>query len=404
MTIDIISDNLLCSGCGSCLAACNKDAISMHKTQTMGLLYAKVDNNKCVNCGVCMKVCPSKRYYENEAQKLPDQIISGHVGRSLNDTIFRNAQSGGMVTAILVYLFENHLIEAAVTCQMEFGKPTPSVRSVIVTSAQELSKCQKSCYTQVDVVSALKYAKRFRHIAVVGLPCHIEGVSNLERLNLVKNISYKIGLICEQSYSDAYMNALIGNSESAQKDIWIEYKKKDFIHRGVYYSYQNAPVVISGRQEILKIEPKEKRVFFKDFFVVPKCRLCDDKLNRQADIVLGDPWGLKGHYDEKEGDSVIIVRTYKAEALLKEMSSQGLIKLAGVSIEEIKKGQRVEEREKNIKECDFVDVKNEWQQFEAMSRCKIVTFAQKQYKFKKRSERIICYKQKVKRLLKVFFQ
>ena len=84
--------------------------------------------------------------------------------------------------------------------------------------------------------------------------------------------------------------------------------------------------------------------------------------------------------------------------------TQGLIKLAGVSIEEIKKGQRVEEREKNIKECDFVDVKNEWQQFEAMSRCKIVTFAQKQYKFKKRAERIICYKQKVKRLLKVFFQ
>lgn len=404
MTIDIISDNLLCSGCGSCFAACHKDAIVMRKTQTMGLLYAKVDNNKCVNCGVCMKVCPSKRYYEHEAQDLPDQIFSCHVGRSLNDTIFKNAQSGGMVTTILVYLFDNHLIDAAVTCQMEYGKPTPTIHFVIATSAQELSRCQKSCYTQVDVVSALKNTKQFQRIAVVGLPCHIEGVCNLERFNLVKNIAYKIGLICEQSYSDAYMDALIGNCVSSKKDIWIEYKKKNFTHYGEYYSYQNAPIVITDRQGILKIEPKEKRVFLKDFFVVPKCRLCDDKLNRQADIVLGDPWGLNGHYDENEGDSVIIVRNSKADALLKEMTSQGLIRFAGVSIEEIKKGQRVGERNKNIKECDFEDVKNEWRRFEAMSRNKIVTLAQKQYKLKKRAERIICFKQKVKHLLKKSLQ
>lgn len=404
MNIDIISDHLLCSGCGSCFASCHKDAIVMRKTQTMGLLYAKVDNDKCVNCGVCMKVCPSKRYYENEAQNIPEQIVSCYVGRSLNDTIFGNAQSGGVVTAILVYLFENHLIDAAVTCQMEFGKPTPTVHYVIVTSVQELSKCQKSCYTQVDVVSALKNAKQFQHIAVVGLPCHIEGVCNLERSKLVKNVAYKIGLICEQSYSDAYMNALIGNRVSTNKEIRIEYKKKNFTHRCVYYSYQNAPIVISNRQKILKVEPKEKRVFFKDFFVVPKCRLCDDKLNRQADIVLGDPWGLRGHYDENEGDSVIIVRTSKADVLLKEMTSLGLIRLEDVDIEDIKKGQRVEERNKNIKECVFENVKNEWQQFETMGLCEVVTFAQKQYKLKKRTERIISFKNKLKHLLQVFIK
>lgn len=384
MNIKIITDNLLCSGCGTCNAICGQEAISMKKTATMGLLHAVVDFSKCTDCGLCLKMCPSANALE-EKNTVSEEIIKGHseccyVGRSLNAEYYANAQSGGMVTTILAYLFQHQLIDAAVSCRMEYGLPYPNIHYSILTSADELIKNQHSCYTQVDIVSALSKTSQYKSVAIVGIPCQIQGVSNLLKLKKFSNITYRIGLICDKSYSDLYICAISKDIKLPSGKLKIFYRQKDFIHNGRYYNYRDAPTVFANENGEMSIIPKLKRVFLKDFFTVPKCKICWDKLNVHADIVLGDPWGLRGKYDEQHGDSVIIVRTGKAAKIVADMIANKLVKVNQVEMEEVAKGQHVELRLNNIKDVDWESNKQKWQLMEQIGKEKLMNQIALSYK------------------------
>lgn len=49
-----------CCGCGACLSACPKDAITMQPDR-FGFLYPHINENICVACRLCLKVCAFKR-------------------------------------------------------------------------------------------------------------------------------------------------------------------------------------------------------------------------------------------------------------------------------------------------------------------------------------------------------
>ena len=88
MNIKQITDNLLCSGCGTCNTICGHNAISMKRTHTMKLLYADIDTTKCTDCGLCLKMCPSVQVLERK-EKITRELIIGdikacYVGRTLD--------------------------------------------------------------------------------------------------------------------------------------------------------------------------------------------------------------------------------------------------------------------------------------------------------------------------------
>lgn len=43
-----------CVGCGCCIKACPRGAMSVPKG-----IYASVDLEKCVGCGLCSRACPA---------------------------------------------------------------------------------------------------------------------------------------------------------------------------------------------------------------------------------------------------------------------------------------------------------------------------------------------------------
>lgn len=71
MNIKQITDNLLCSGCGTCNTICGHNAISMKRTHTMKLLYADIDTTKCTDCGLCLK-CAQAFKYLNAKKRLQE--------------------------------------------------------------------------------------------------------------------------------------------------------------------------------------------------------------------------------------------------------------------------------------------------------------------------------------------
>ena len=347
--IQRISDAYLCSNCGACYTICDANAIDFNYSP-IGRMYANVNSN-CIDCGLCTKVCPSIDYYNlHKVYKdtYKGEIKKVYVGKSLTQNFFQNGQSGGLCTSILAWLFENKKIDGAIVCKMDFGK-IPLVQPYLVTSIKDLEDSQKSCYTPVPLLKALKQTKGIQSIALVGLPCHIEGATALNKtLKKFTNIKYKIGLICDRTLCNGIQTAISSFAQTKENDeIKIDWRRKDSTINNKYYSYSNAPVVIYTKKKVLKVLPKNYRMLLKEMFTTPRCYICYDKLNVHADIVIGDPHGTR-EIDKTHGNSLVLVRTELGLSCIQKMINQEKIKLVLSNEEDALRGQGIDTRKISV--------------------------------------------------------
>lgn len=345
-----VSNAFLCSNCGACKAICPKDCISFRFT-SIGRMYAKVDENVCIDCGLCTKVCPSLDkggLHELFEDRYVGNLKKVYVGRCSDDSYFMNAQSGGVCTALLSYMFDKSLIDAAVVTRMSYGIQ-PIVESMVVTRKEQLSETQKSCYTPVDVLSSLRKTKGYKSVAVVGLPCHIQGVVSLQKVSKAfANIKYLLGLICDRTLCKGIQDVMTSSSPINDTECVINWKRKNFTYLGTYHPYRTAPVVISYKSnDYMHIIPNTYRFALKEMFTAPRCRVCYDKINVFSDIVFGDPWRM-GNIDEEKGSSVVAVRTNNGLNLIESAIKEGILLLEERECQQVVTGQLVDERRKSV--------------------------------------------------------
>lgn len=348
-TINDVIINKNCTGCGACLSVCSKSAITIKKT-TMGRLYANIDFSKCIQCGLCNKVCPNTKAGASNLLKdiqspFQGKILNIYTGHSNNEYIYKNAQSGGIVTQILYDLFEQSLIDAAMLCCTTYSRNSNN-EPIIITNKEDLYKTQKSFYSPVSLLSLLKKSINYSSIAIVGLPCQIEAITLINQRNKYTNIRYKIGLICDRCITDTSNNIVLKFCKISNKDNRIIARGKSYARHPNAYKY--APMIIEMRNEQPIIISNQLRLHLKDFFTPPRCRICYDKLNIFADITCGDPWGMS-NIDWKNGDSVVITRTSLGEQIINNLRESNKISLREAILLELIKGQKIEEKINQIK-------------------------------------------------------
>ena len=335
---------------------CSKNALTM-QYDNIGRLHPVIDEQKCIDCGLCYSLCPS---LDLKGIQLPDakdfytgEVLNSYIGKSTDEHIFQNSQSGGMVTAILKYLFETRKIDGAIVCRVDFAQEYMP-KAIVVANAEQLYECQKSSYVPVDMVSALKNIENLQSIAVVGTGCHIQGfraICNLKK-EYREKIKYKLGLICDRTLCKT-ITEVIG------RDIFVGEKKK-IVWRDKTKGYKNPRLVIKTEDGKEAEEPQWKRHSLKDPFTNPRCRICFDKLNVHSDIVLGDPWGMS-NVDWVNGESVTLVRTDLGEEIIESMKCKQLIDLHKASFDEVIKGQHISLRKKTVSDALSVYIDNKWQ-------------------------------------------
>lgn len=348
-SIQRVSDSYLCSNCGACRVVCPRDAISFNRS-SIGRLFANVSET-CIDCGLCQKVCPSliKKKDTPSNDEILGNISSLGVGKALNEEIYKNAQSGGICTALLKYLFDSRKIDGALVCRMDFGDPVPIVKATIIDNPEDLSTSQKSCYTPVELLGVLKsQIEKYSSIAVVGLGRHIEGLFGIQKLKKTfeNKIFCKIGLICDRTLCGTIQD--VYSSYAKKLDIVkINWRCKHFSHEKIDYTYKNAPLVIFNKDGRKKVFPNSYRFILKDMFTSPRCRICPDKLNIFSDITLGDPWGMSD-IDWENGESVVIGRTAKGEEILSAAIEKGYISLTSRTLKELIDGQVIDKRRQQV--------------------------------------------------------
>jgi len=332
----------LCTNCGTCISACPVSAIFISRKENN--FEIQVDEKKCTGCGLCLRVCPglavdfqnlSRDLFGKDEQVKYDPYL-GHyrncyLAYSRDENLRFQCSSGGAITALLLDLLEKKVIDGALVTTMDPRDPLVS-KPFIAYTKKELIEAKGSKYTPVVLNQCLKEILKSKreNFAVVGLPCHIQGIRKFQEIDpiLKKKIKICLGLVCGQEVN------FIGTRFILRK-LGIEAEEvKEIYYRGDGWPGYMKVVLKNG--QIKKIPYLSAfKVFNMGFFTPERCFLCPDLTNELADISFGDAW-LPKLIARKEGFNMVITRTKPGQEIF-ERGSVSHKKIAPELFKESKK-------------------------------------------------------------------
>lgn len=347
-TIEEIVDEGLCTGCGTCSGICPNSAIKIVINAEEVYVPELVDD-KCDKCGICFNSCPGKYFDFDNSNfgifgKKPENILLGnfincYLAHATDREIRYNSASGGLVTSLLIYSLEKGIIDGALVTRMKKDNPLEP-EPFIAKTKEEIIEASKSKYCPVPVNVALKEilnSKEGEKFAVVGLPCHIQGIRKAEMINkkLREKIVLHLGIFCSHTDSFRGTKLLLRKLSINDKEV------KKISYRGEGWPGKIQINLKNGDQRYISNQSSLWNIIFNSFFSTPtRCLLCNDLTAEFADISFGDPWLLEIISKEQVGKSIIISRTKQGEELLNAAISDGHIELSPIEPEKVIQSQR----------------------------------------------------------------
>ena len=254
---EIITKEGLCSGCGACVLICPFNKLSYNYKvslpEQVGEEKSKCPISEQGKCGLCVEVCPRLNREVNESLltspvELPEEI---YISQSKDEKTQEASQSGGVVTELL----RNSLKSGIVDAILAYGRDEKwRVYSKIIKDETQLCNVAGSKYSYTPLIDGLKKMyENFKgtgmQFAIVGLPCHLEGIAHLKRLNskYTKNLRISIGLFCTQSFS---YEKLIKSKFKNEMNIPLESIRKMIVSRGEF-------ILVLDNKELIKFPLKE---------------------------------------------------------------------------------------------------------------------------------------------------
>ncbi|MFX1364587.1 MAG: Coenzyme F420 hydrogenase/dehydrogenase, beta subunit C-terminal domain [Promethearchaeota archaeon] len=340
--VSIVFDSKVCCQCGWCSSICPVNAI----TVTADIL--EIDDETCMKCGLCYSVCPRSFSIEqagktinklNKSLKFSEKIngyINTYSASTTKDEIKSVRQDGGIVTSLSEYLLTKKLVDAVVAVKHseDLWKPEP----VIIDDIKDLYKTSGTKYANASTLRIIDKTKNYENIAVVGVPCMMNALEKGTWFpggqSFFKNIKYRIGLFCMESFP--YEGVLTLISEQFKTD-FKKVTKMD-ISGGKFIIYLD-----SG--EDLKVPLNDVKSYTRH-----NCHYCEDLTADYADISVGS-------IGSPSGWSTVITRNKKGEKIYKEAIKAGLIE--SKSLKDVKPGQPLLERIAGIKRKNCKSIKLE---------------------------------------------
>lgn len=241
-----------------------------------------------------------------------EKIVSAKTNKN---KIFKHAQDGGIITSLLIYALEEHLIDGALVATSFDDEwiPTP----IIATTADEILESAGTKYSLCPSISAIKDVVKesnLEKIAAVLTPCQCQSIRKIQKYPLGGNINilkFIFGVFCMRTFSHEAIEQLCKKLGVELKDV----KRMDVAH-GHFY--------LNSWDEGLRIPLKEIHEFEQR-----GCDVCKDYSALFSDLAFGTA-GSPTTY------STVVLRTKKGLDLFNSAVDAGLIKYD--PIEEVSPG------------------------------------------------------------------
>ena len=344
----------LCSGCGTCVALCPKDAISIQLQPKKGVYYPFINKERCTSCGLCLDVCPG---YEIDFTKLNFSFFmkepsDSYIGNEINSyagfatdyDIRYSSASGGIASSLLRFALEEKIVDGAIVTGTNNNDPLRPLPFIAYTGEGIIS-ASTSKYCPVPVNIAIKeILSREGSYAVVGLPCHIAGLRKAEQVNrkLRDRIKLHFCLVCNHTPSFLATDYLLTKLNTRGRVV------QEIRYRGKGWPGGMTVIYKDGTEDFIEhLDVKYWGFVFQKFFWPRRCFLCDDKIGELSDISFMDPY-LPEFNDERVGASLFVTRSNLADQLVKQAGKAGVIDSWSIDADKIKIAQGLlETRQRN---------------------------------------------------------
>lgn len=301
-----------CTGCGACYSICPKNAIEM-KADEEGFLYPYIDNTKCVHCELCKNICPviNEKIKKNNQ---PETIAA----YTKNEKERKNSSSGGIFYEMAKYIIN----QGGVVIGASYNENMEVIHKSICRE-NEINLLQGSKYVQSNTLDTFKQTKELlenkQKVLYVGTPCQIAGVNAYLKKNY--DSLYTCDLVCHGAPSPKVWKKYIEEKQKNKKIInyFFRNKTKGWNNYGVKICYYDGKKIFidSYKDEFFKL-------FIKNYSLRNSCYSCNfSKIPREADISLGDFWGVEGKYNEfkdNKGTSLVLINNKKGKELFENIS------------------------------------------------------------------------------------
>lgn len=300
-----IADDRQCVSCGICAAVCPADCIRYERKD--GYYLPVIDEEACLHCGRCARVCYGGAGAEAVSFQKPQRALTA---RAKEERILLGGTSGGTVTALVERLLQDGIYDNAYLAEAFTDDGQLFTREF--AAGEELGRTQKSRYVPVSQQYAVKgiLSDPDKRTIYVGTACAVYGL--LEALKLSgrsRDQVLIIGLFCDrmQTYSIYdYFRERYRRKEPQRgrlTGLYFRDKRAGGWPGNMRLTFEDGSSIDVSAKE---------RMIVKDFFRGRRCVSCGDKLNRQADISVGDNY--TGKNSDRRGSNSVLIYTERGAA------------------------------------------------------------------------------------------
>lgn len=307
-----LADHNNCTGCGACRNICPKNAIKMSPDEE-GFIQPEIDENLCVECGMCEKACPVLN-----AQYKNDVVDSCYAMWAQDDVRAITSTAGFFLLLAQKTIQENGMVYGAAWTD------DWHVHHIGIEKIEDLPLLCGSKYLQSDVEDSYRNAARElktgRKVLFSGCPCQIAGLYGYLGNKRYDNLT-TVEVVCHGVPSPKAFHKYVNDNFDIATIQKIDFRDKKHF---VWSSNSN----IYFKDGSVYRENPQKDPFYRAFLpcmiLRRSCEVCPfSRLPRQADISIGDFWGVEitdRSWDDRKGTEVVLVNNRKGKDVFQQLT------------------------------------------------------------------------------------
>jgi len=311
-----------CAGCGLCESVFPDRVVMAEDPE--GFLRPMV--TAPVDRAMLERMCPLRSSNAEYAPTMWGRCESVLVGSAADATVRRRGSSGGVTTAVLLYLLESGRVDAVVQVGADLDDPLKN-RVYVNASAEEVLRCAGSRYApSAPLVGLPALLGDGRRYAFVGKPCDVRALRNYlaAREDLRSEVPFTLSFFCAGVPSYRATERVVEALGLRPAEV------SEFTYRGNGWPGPTTARSVGGEVRTMSYDESWGGILGQ--YVQSCCRWCADGVGEFADIASGDAWFLTPggvpDFAERDGRNVVLVRSAAASAVIEEMRAQGLLALS----------------------------------------------------------------------------
>lgn len=313
--LEIKRHPFLCQSCGMCKSVCNENAIEIVVNQFQEYI-PEFNEEKCINCKKCILACPARRFTNAEPSIL-GEYKEIFLAKSTNIDLNRKGASGGVITALADFALKQGVVNEILSVDFVDSK-------VVATPRMFKEDIVNSCGSKyVSKPLCTKFDKKKEKLGVTALPCQAKAI---KRQN---HKAFVFGMFCSKLSTEDLIRYILKGSKPNTQIKNITFREGPWPGR-VAVTFENDEVVYHRTARSSYGAALNSYIFTNS-----GCLLCDDYFAEKADVSFGDPWGHAQYNDDYLGETVVIVRSEKAEKLIREAIEGNVITATTLDYESV---------------------------------------------------------------------